>query len=342
MDTSHSRSPLPVLRILVLAASAAFLWFVASLFLGSSSAAASHADERSPLDGVASLVGSVTAPVTAAVTPVVATPVAVVVPVVEAVAPVAAPVVSAAVSAPVAAAVAPVVKPAATVVSTVTAPAAPVVTTVVAPVLAPVVATLTPVVGALAPAVAPLAPVVAPLAPVLGPVIAPLAPVLGPVVAPLGPVLGPVVAPLTPAVDVLTPLLSGRDPAARTPGVAAALAFVQPSTDGSNARTTDGAALASLGRALSAPASGASIEASTLVTPSGGLPSPLPGESPADPALPAASSGGAAGGGGGCASAAGDDPARFSFDFAVSGMRAPLFDDELPSSPTFPSDTTPD
>ena len=341
MDTSHPRPPLPVLRIVALAASAAFLWFVASLFLGSSSAAASHADERSPLDGAASLVGSVTAPVTAAVTPVVAVPVAVVVPVVEAVAPVAAPVVSAA--APVAAAVAPVVQPVATVVSTVTAPAAPVVSTVVAPVLAPAVATLTPVAGALAPAVAPLAPVVAPLAPVLGPVIAPLTPVLGPVVAPLRPVLGPVVAPLTPAVDVLTPLLPGLDAAALTPGVAAAPAFVQPSADDSNVRTADGAAVASLGRALSAPASGASIEASTLVTPSGGLPSPLAGDSPTDPALPAANSGGAAGAGvGGGAAAAGDDPARFSFDFAVSGLRPPLVDDELPSSPTFPSDTTPD
>jgi len=330
VDTSHPRPPLPVLRIVALAASAAFLWFVASLFLGSSSAAASHADERSPLDGVASLVGSVTAPVTAAVTPVVAVPVAVVVPVVEAVAPVAAPVVSAA--APVAAAVTPVVQPVATVVSTVTAPAAPVVSTVVAPVLAPAVATLTPVAGALAPAVTPLAPVVAPLAPVLGPV-----------VAPLRPVLGPVVAPLTPAVDVLTPLLPGLDAAALTPGVAAAPAFVQPSADDSNVRTADGAAVASLGRALSAPASGASIEASTLVTPSGGLPSPLPGDSPTDPALPAANSGGAAGAGvGGGAAAAGDDPARFSFDFAVSGLRSPLVDDELPSSPTFPSDTTPD
>ena len=330
MDTSDPRPPLPVLRIVALAASAAFLWFVASLFLGSSSAAASHADERSPLDGVASLVGSVTAPVTAAVTPVVAVPVAVVVPVVEAVAPVAAPVVSAA--APVAAAVAPVVQPVATVVSTVTAPAAPVVSTVVAPVLAPAVATLTPVAGALAPAVAPLAPVVAPLAPVLGPV-----------VAPLRPVLGPVVAPLTPAVDVLTPLLPGLDAAALTPGVAAAPAFVQPSADDSNVRTASGAAVASLGRALSAPASGASIEASTLVTPSGGLPSPLAGDSPTDPALPAANSGGAAGAGvGGGAAAAGDDSARFSFDFAVSGLRPPLVDDELPSSPTFPSDTTPD
>jgi len=330
VDTSDPRPPLPVLRIVALAASAAFLWFVASLFLGSSSAAASHADERSPLDGVASLVGSVAAPVTAAVTPVVAVPVAVVVPVVEAVAPVAAPVVSAA--APVAAAVAPVVQPVATVVSTVTAPAAPVVSTVVAPVLAPAVATLSPVAGALAPAVAPLAPVVAPLAPVLGPV-----------VAPLRPVLGPVVAPLTPAVDVLTPLLPGLDAAALTPGVAAAPAFVQPSADDSNVRTADGAAVASLGRALSAPASGASIEASTLVTPSGGLPSPLAGDSPTDPALPAANSGGAAGAGvGGGAAAAGDDPARFSFDFAVSGLRPPLVDDELPSSPTFPSDTTPD
>ena len=330
MDTSDPRPPLPVLRIVALAASAAFLWFVASLFLGSSSAAASHADERSPLDGVASLVGSVTAPVTAAVTPVVAVPVAVVVPVVGAVAPVAAPVVSAA--APVAAAVTPVVQPVATVVSTVTAPAAPVVSTVVAPVLAPAVATLTPVAGALAPAVTPLAPVVAPLAPVLGPV-----------VAPLRPVLGPVVAPLTPAVDVLTPLLPGLDAAALTPGVAAAPAFVQPSADDSNVRTADDAAVASLGRALSAPASGASIEASTLVTPSGGLPSPLAGDSPTDPALPAANSGGAAGAGvGGGAAAAGDDPARFSFDFAVSRLRPPLVDDELPSSPTFPSDTTPD
>ena len=62
MDISRHPVPLRILGSIVVGAVGAVLWFVASVFLGSTSAAASPTD-GAPLDGVTELVGSVTTPV---------------------------------------------------------------------------------------------------------------------------------------------------------------------------------------------------------------------------------------------------------------------------------------
>jgi len=312
MDVSRS---LRAARLLALAALAALLWFVVSLFFGSHAASA---DEPSPLDPLGGLVGSVTEPLVSTVAPVVSTPVQAVAPVVQTVAPVAAQAITAVVPAPVAAAVAPVAAPVAAVVSSVTTPAAAVV--------APVTAPLEPLVSA----------VVAPLTPAISQVVEPLAPVVAPVVPavlePLSPVLGPlgdaVVAPVFGAADA---------------DVAAALgvAVSVPETDATTNATASGGYLRLAPNGASAASAGLQT---TLGSAAASAPDGSPGL-PVDgplPAAPTALSGSAAASAAGGSSSSADVARGFSLAAARGASVITLVDDDLPSSPTFPSDTTPD
>jgi len=239
-------------------------------------------------------------------------------PVVQTVAPVAAQAITAVVPAPVAAAVAPVAAPVAAVVSSVTTPAAAVV--------APVTAPLEPLVSA----------VVAPLTPAISQVVEPLAPVVAPVVPavlePLSPVLGPlgdaVVAPVFGAADA---------------DVAAALgvAVSVPETDATTNATASGGYLRLAPNGASAASAGPQT---TLGSAAASAPDGAPGL-PADgplPASPTALSGSAASSAAGGSSSSADVARGFSLAAARGASVITLDDDDLPSSPTFPSDTTPD
>ena len=301
MDVSRT---LNAVRLLVLAAVAAILWFVLSFFLGSGSASA---NEPSPLDPVGSLLGAVTEPIA----PVVAAPVQVVAPVVTAVVPVAAPV-----AAPVVQAVAPVAAPVVAAVAPVTAP----VVAAVAPVTAAVTPVVAPIVTPIAPVLAPLTPIVDALAPVTGPLAGtPVGPVLvGPLL--VGPVLGgPAVQPAQLAVDSVLA------------DVAASLGLTVsvPQTDDAAHATTAGAASQLANYAE--PVSSVGLESAP------GLPTEAP-----LPAAPTALSGSAVSGAAGPSPVSADVVHAFDLAAALSVAVSTLFDDELPSSPTFPSDTTPD
>ncbi|MET0886966.1 MAG: hypothetical protein ABWX92_11000 [Mycetocola sp.] len=305
MDVSHA---LRAARLLALAGLAALLWFVLSLFLGSSSASA---DEPSPLDPLGSVVGSVTEPLVSTVAPVVSAPVQAVAPVVQAVAPVAAQAITAVVPAPVAAAVAPVAAPVAAVVSTVTTP----VTTAIAPITAP----LDPLVSA----------VVTPLAPSVAQIVEPLAPIVSPVVDPLLPTVGSLLD------QVAEPVFG---PAPQSDGAAVGVAVSVPTTDATPTTTAAGAALRLTSSGYPATSAGLIVPATTNA-PVGAPGLPVDGPLPAAPTALSGSAAGSAAGG----TAASADVARvFSLAAAWGASVTTRFDDELPSSPTFPSDTTPD
>jgi hypothetical protein len=298
-------------RLLALAGLAALLWFAVSLFFGPHSASA---DEPSPLDPLGSVVGSLTQPLVSTVAPVVSAPVQAAAPVVQAVAPVAAQAITAAVPAPVAAAVAPVAAPVAAVVSTVTAPVA-----------------------------AAAAPVTAPLEPLVSAVVEPLAPAVAQVVDPLAPVVAPVT---NPALDVLSPALDSlvdaptvgpvpAEPAEFGPAVSV------PATDAASNATAASAflRLAVNGQTASS-ASPQGVSGIAVTSALEGDPA-LPVDGPL-PAAPAALSGSAASGAAGGSAASADVARGFALAAARGASVTTLSDDELPSSPTFPSDTTPD
>ncbi|WP_188508817.1 hypothetical protein [Conyzicola nivalis] len=316
-------------RLVALAALAAVLWFILSFFSESHSASA---NAPSPLDPVGSLVGSVTEPLAPVVVPVVAAPAQVVAPVVQAAAPVAAPVVAAVV--PTAAPVAAVAAPVTNVVSTVTTP--------VAAAVAPVVQPLAPVVSS---AVEPLAPaltdVVTPLAPVISPILDPLAPVVSPVLNPLAPVVGtfsPVVPLASGVLPSLDSFVGSLEVAPVHDAVDAVLADVASAVGLTvSARESDSAA-----RVTSAgvtPQSSLSVKLAT----SAHLDSApgMPREAPL-PAAPTALSGSAASSAAGPFPVGADLVRGFDLSRATWAAVSTASDDELPSSPTFPSDETPD
>ncbi|WP_411698769.1 hypothetical protein [Conyzicola sp.] len=302
MDLSQH---LRAVRLLALAGLATLLWFIVSLFIGSSSASA---DDGSLVDPVGTLVGSVTEPLA----PVVAAPVQAVEPVVQAVAPIAAQAVTVAVPAPVVAAVAPVVAP---------------VVTVASPVTAPVVAVIAPV-------VAPLSPVVDPLVPVVSAVVSPLSPALAEVVAPLAPAF-PTLTPAAPVVDGL--LVDGIPVDPSQPAADDVSAGVMAASVTGSVSETDATARATTARANPHTSLSMQLATSARLDTALGMPSEVP-----LPAAPTALSGSAASSAAGLSFSSADLVRGFDVTAAGGAAVSTLADDELPSSPTFPSDTTPD
>ena len=253
---------------------------------------------------------------------------------------------------PVTTAVTPVVTP---VVTTVTAPVKPVVTQVVNPVVTTVVAPITtPVVGAV---VTPIAPIVtevtAPVGQIVTAATKPLHPVLTPVSSTVGSITGPLIGsletnvlqPLTPSVTALTtplaPVTEGLQPVVGSVlqplatviepfavlDVAVELAQVTQTVP---TMTPNGSILAAGGAVIV----GAVLAA--LVTPL--LPAPSNGGPLSDPLAPAAPTGS-----NGSSSVAlyGELNSGVPAGTGAFGTGGADVDD-LPSSPTFASDTTPD
>ena len=275
MDISRHPAPLRILGSIVVGAVGALLWLVASVFLGSTSAAASPTD-GSPLDGVTELVGSVTTPVAQALAPVTA-------PVAQAVAPVTAPV-----------------------------------TQALAPVVQPVVAVV--------------AAVATPLAPVVAPLVSPVAPLIDATVVPLLPDLSEALEPLGATTPTSGPEAPGGDAAViGAADVAAALTAERDAVS----LTRDPELATSAALSVAFPSSAA-------VSSDGGVPGPLSPDLPWSPAVPTGQAGTAAGNPGAAPAAAAELSDAYWVAPGLAGVRTSLLDDDLPSSPTFPSDTTPD
>lgn len=198
-------------------------------------------------------------------------------------------------------------------------------TTLVTPVMAPVSAAVAPIVTAV---VTPIAPVVGVAAPVGSTVIQPLLPLIDVVVTPLAPLneaLVPVIDPLAPLLEpVFLPIAGLVLPAAEAFGSVAQIVNTVPSMSPNVTVLAAGGALV-LGAVLAAS-----------VAPL--LPAPVnrgPAHSPLTPAAPSGSNGS------NVVALYGElnsgVPARIgAFGTAGAGL------DDLPSSPTFASDTTPD
>ncbi|MGK9146345.1 hypothetical protein KXS11_01780 [Plantibacter flavus] len=161
-----------------------------------------------------------------------------------------------------------------------------------------------------------------------------------------GDVLGGVAVPAVPGVDPTvpvspeTPALPGpADGSVESPSVATSGPLVSgPATSVTDTERTDGYAAFLAGRVVGAPSSAAST------TPPPEQPSApqLPQNDPAWAVAPTgsgSSASGAAAGGPGVASDAGVDTV---IPALRDDRRGPARDDDLPASPTFPSDTSPD